>query len=479
MRRAIGFVMVLGCGVIAGGVGCGSSSDQGAPSSDAGAAIDAAGQDGAAPAQDAAPSDGGAVDSASEAGGPVTLLDTTPADGTLHVAVLSSMKLHFSGSLDAASVSATSVLLLAPNATAGFPATVAYDDATHTITITPKAALATNNTYRIATSSLKAKDGSPVANAALSFTTLYDTAIDEVGYDATGTTITAYFTYTHDANGRFGRRVTMAKGADGVFKTADDVPASYNAASFGNGSLRSINYTGAGPDATWFTSDDAIGSYTDIDTSVFGRTRTVNHATAGADGIWLNADDPVSTFYEIHFNAQGKEDTWTNFSGVGADGVPFTADDAISIRYVDTWTATSVQRVTYSGPGADGVWGTNDDVISQVTKSDLDAIGHVTALRFIDKGADGVWLTADDVTTSVWEYAFDAQGLQVKFRTHSSAGSDGIWLTADDTITSLRTYAYDANGAQSSWTGYAAGPDGVYRTADDIPGYVARFDTTL
>jgi hypothetical protein len=53
-----------------------------------------------------------------------------------------------------------------------------------------------------------------------------------------------------------------------------------------------------------------------------------------------------------------------------------------------------------------------------------------------------------------------------------------MWNTADDVIGYYSTVGYETNGQRSFNQGYQAGPDGKYKTADDVISYRSDYDTT-
>jgi hypothetical protein len=417
---------------------------------------------------------------AAEASAPVTLIQLTPADGAAHVSLVDPIKLKFSGSLKASSVTATSVQLLAPGATTPMTATVAYDDASHTITLTPKIVLYPAYVYRVVASGLQAADGAAIADAKGSFTTVYNALIDATTYDATTPTkITALSLYTEDAEGRTERSSNMAAGADGKFGTSDDVPSNWRLASYPATGDRSTFYTGAGADGVWYTADDVVGSRNEYFASApFGHVRSATYGAAGTDGTWGTADDVLTTASDILAAADGLEASWTVFSSFGADATPWTADDVVSYYFADTRTGNTVRRVYYTAAGADGAWKTADDVIGGISENVYDADGRYLALRSFSKGPDGVWLTADDVQTSLWTRTYDASGLETRFTIYSGAGTDGAWGTADDVVSSYYASTHAANGATRERASYQKGADGVWFTADDVKIYAERYDAT-
>lgn len=486
MGRPFVIALVVGGSIACFGLACTSSSSSTADAPDGAAPDDATVDAGPLAPLDAgstndgeAPADGGldAAEAGQEAGGPVSLLEVTPAAGAFHVGLLTTIALRFTGALAPGSVTTSSVVLLAPNRTVGIPAKVEYDDATHTITLTPSSALTASSLYRIKTSGLTALDAAPIPDAELSFTTVYNAPLEALVYDSTGTTVVDRTVYAQDAEGRLIRKTQMGKGPDGLLNTADDVPLSALSMSYGIGTTRTITHAGPGPDAAWFTADDVLLGYTDEDTSQFGKLRSVTRSAAGPDGIWLSADDPITSFYEVRYDAEGREESLTNSKGLGPDGAPFTSDDVVSSVIVDHWTPGTRERVSFIGAGPDTAWGTTDDVVGNVNRSDIDLLGRVTALRILSAGPDGNWLTADDVTTSVWVSDYDTKGLLVRFSTRNNPGLDGIWLTPDDVLTSHSVYGHAANGARSTAMDHGRGPDNQFGTADDPITSVTTYET--
>jgi hypothetical protein len=424
-------------------------------------------------------SDGEAPDAAADAPspdagpvvhGPVRLVEIIPADGALHVAPLTTVKLRYSGSLDASSVTNASVRLLRPNATIAMHADVTYDDATYTITLTPKTVLAIADLHRIAASGLRAADETPLPDVASSFTTVYDTTVD------TGVTTSGYLSWSclRDALGRSSRCTGVYTGTN---KINSYTTFAYKTPT-GIGTLRNVFHNDAGPDGVWYTADDGIYQYVDHDTSVFGRTRIVGYSSPGPDMIWQTADDPP-WFGESDLNAEGLESSFVQYSSPGPDRMPFTADDVIQGRSTTTWTATSARNVSYGDPGPDKIWNTSDDLVSHVTDFLRDAVGRVTATLVRDPGPDGKWLTPDDPIHWLNTNVYDAKGLLLEEREYATPGPDGVWFTADDGVYLYAASTYDVAGAMVSRSGYnSAGPDGIWFTEDDVAWELEHHDPT-
>jgi hypothetical protein len=433
-----------------------------------------------AAAIDPAPAPGPDAGSETGPGSAVVLSAIDPADTTPHVSLLTQVVLTFSGSLDGATVTGQTVRLFAPFATAPLRATVSYDDASHTVTVIPATALSANGTYRVTTSKLTGKDGTPITDVATSFATLQNAQTDDTSYDATGTKIVSRHVSTLTADGRLAKNTLMAAGPDAMLGTADDVPASYVTFDVAPPGTQTHYYSAAGPDGVWFTADDVTSNYNRTDLSVPGQSRSVYYKAAGVDGVWGTADDVVGTFGKTLFDPSGREASSIYDSGPGPDAAPYTADDLISYRFTDTWTATTNQRLQYTSPGPDGVWLTADDAIGSVNDDSVDAAGHVTAIAFKAAGPDATWLTADDVITAKWTWTYDAKGLVTRISIFAGPGPDATWGTADDVLSSAYDYTTNAaNGATTQVQSHSsAGPDGIWFTADDIISYTAHYDAT-
>src|SRR5579883_1928520 len=204
-------------------VACGGSTERTSPIV-LGTALDAA-----APQLDAGPP---------PAKQPVRIIKVTPEDAALHVAPTTKVTLLLSGQADPASVTASSVMLYAPYATAPLPATVTYDASTTTITLTPAVPLGmrdcmplepvhSDDVYRVATSALRAADGTPIDDVTTRFTILHHAFTGSTMYTGgsllSPTSDATYMSTTLDAEGRMTRVVTWSSGPDRVPHTADDV----------------------------------------------------------------------------------------------------------------------------------------------------------------------------------------------------------------------------------------------------------------
>ncbi|HYD43466.1 MAG TPA: hypothetical protein VEB43_21735 [Anaeromyxobacter sp.] len=137
-------------------------------------------------------------------------------------------------------------------------------------------------------------------------------------------------------------------------------------------------------------------------------------------------------------------------------------------------------RVHY-GPGWDGVFFTEDDEVAGYSYVEFTEAGHSLTDRWFalgtttdGRGPDQLWFTEDDVPMGWWWQHDDEQ----YGTNHSGPGADGIWVSDDDPITSWEEFA----SAYDPWDGSVlnglytdAGPDGTWRTPDDVlGGYLKR-----
>jgi hypothetical protein len=163
---------------------------------------------------------------------PPTVTVMSPANGATNVATTTTVSATFSEALNAATVT-NSTFTLAAGAT-GITATVAYNSANNTATLTPSAALAPSTTYTATltggSNGIKDVAGNPLAaNVAWSFTTgVADTTPPTVNSTtpannatgiATSTTVSAVFSEALNAATVTNTTFTLAAGATAVTAT--------------------------------------------------------------------------------------------------------------------------------------------------------------------------------------------------------------------------------------------------------------------
>lgn len=252
------------------------------------------------------------------------------------------------------------------------------------------------------------------------------------------------------------------------------------------------------------------------------RTLAVDFYAPGPDGQLLTADDPEDVRSLYTYDEGLDETSAFNWTGAGADGLWATADDFNNLNRHSTHSAAGITAQYYEYFGPDGLVGTDDDTVSPTTTFDYDAndvylgscddtscttstpgTNEETYTTSIDPGDDGVFRTADDVLAASWSRSVtDDYGVPSTYEVHllapdgtatitpgslqyyvdytvsgerivgarayKAAGPDGVWRTADDVGDTLSTYGYDADGLRTTTEVYLAGPDDLLGTADDV-----------
>jgi hypothetical protein len=206
-----------------------------------------------------------------------------------------------------------------------------------------------------------------------------------------------------------------------------------------------------GSDATPFTSDDFITSWSSVQYAASGGSHlAMGYGSRGLDGAWKTADDVVGWQW------------WEPGDGYGLFVNSYGALQSCE-RYDVTGTATGDRlNELYDDQGLASGW--SDAHLTGYYKRKLNANGgEERRERYDDAGLDGVWFTDDDVLTSVVVRHFP--------------GTNGDWDSWDQATT------YDGHGVVQScathefgegtqrWTlelRYAPGPDGTCFTGDDV-----------
>jgi hypothetical protein len=436
---------------------------------------------------------------------PPQLVSSTPAANAAGVSRLVTIQLVFDEPLDPASVTPAAFTLGCFYCSPAY-GDVTYDDSTHTITLAPLFPLDLGQSYELAIgSAIHDAAGNAFAGATIDFHTRVNTITRSIQYDPNSGMPASWTGTALDASGQ---------------------PA------------HAFGHSGAGPDATWFTSDDVISGRTEWS----GTTQT-QYGAAGTDGTFGTADDVVSSSQKTDNDALGNPIAIWAFDGdghvtslttndwqgrrlmgyawhdaAGADGQWNTADDVISRfeRYDYDARGRIVHEISMNA-GPDQRAGTTDDTVIDYFLEQYDAQGQLVRSALIDAlgrdgvagtaddgiGPDGTWFTGDDVPYAWYAKAFDATTQTGSGGTYTGPGPDGVWFTADDiayshyaqtydarrlltsvitydardAITAYSTYHYDADGLYTDLTSYATpGPDRVWQTADDHPNTHYDFD---
>lgn len=252
---------------------------------------------------------------------------------------------------------------------------------------------------------------------------------------------------------------TMGPGADGVLGTDDDVAKPQRTVQFvdkDNFIDREITYSGPGGDGKWDTPDDVIVSELRLVPGAPGEFEQIGVDQPGADGVWGTADDHVTSRRRGKRSA-GHVDELVAYGSAGPDLKFGTADDVPATRslfvYGDGVQQPKITQSDWSLPqstlsmttlrwntggqfssaaGPDGTFGTHDDAIAgRYTETRNDGT-YVQRLDNWSAGVDGTYFTSDDVVRDRGDVVctkgvYDA-------RLFSSPGPDGVWRTADDVV---------------------------------------------
>jgi len=386
---------------------------------------------------------------------PVSASAFTPADGSTKIGVHAPISIAFDGALDPASVTSAHVKLVG-NGTTLRPA-LAYDDATHTITVTPALESVTYGAhYTLSITGLVGANGLPIADAQATFATWGNGFLQA---DSLGGLQPSRDVYTYDASGRVLRIVSYDL-AD-LTSIVGDREFTYSA----DGLAVTTKTMAAGTDGVWLTGDDTV-TYTTIDTydaqgrqltreedpgQPFGALTTYTYdadgyltqsltVQSGADGVYGTSDDQQWGGIAYSYDAQGRWSTISQSNGAGADGVQFTDDD-VNDYQAYSWAADglSMRYDDYNAAGADGKFAT----------------------------------VADDQLAYYGLLTYDAHGNRIRSVTYTAASPGGPMV-----VHRYMTYTYDANDNRKTLTSFSGpGPDGTWFTADDVVSNVYTFDT--
>jgi hypothetical protein len=295
-------------------------------------------------------------------------------------------------------------------------------------------------------------------------------------------------------------------GLDGLPNTTDDVITGFQRFFYPtNSSVYSgfVAFNGAGADGVWRTADDLAAAATDsmnavIGTDGLGHQFLIPMLMAGADRVFFTADDAMSNvgydFISLNANGFGVQDV--HYASAGVDATFFTADDVVSwytVFNVDP-SGNALQAITYFGAGVDGQWFTADDVVKTATAGVVSG-GRLTHIANFGPGPDTIWFNADDTITG-WDYyvydaagrvqllithasfpfpasavstLYDAAGRPVQVASHLAIGADNLWMTGDDNVMTNTVKEWDAAGNQIRQVQYnGKGADGLWFTADDV-----------
>ncbi len=404
------------------------------------------------------------------------------------------------------------------------PATVAYDDATQTLTITPRQALPTGSRAQIELQGVRSTAADELATE-VTIPVKYNGYTGGESYDAGGD-ILFRATAERDPDDPEGSATNIyfnGPGLDGEWATADDAIASqYRTVRFAADEIRSSGAVGSGPNGLWGDADDVLNSWTRVrldaqghmleelgygsgslgpdgepftaDDVVVQRTVTARDAEGrslsditydapGPDGTWGTTDDtPAYAWDVVAYDDLGRVTRRTSFDDAGPDGIALTADDGLwgTFTYQYGPTGAVIATTRFGGPGPDGDWYTSDDVVVTLIRNVFGPDDErVRTLVYVAPGVDGDWGTGDDVLGDYTAYAPFALDLATGYSRYNDPGVDGDWFTVDDELQDRIGTGFAADGARTrNYTISGVGPDGLPFTADDVLGSLSFFDPT-
>lgn len=433
----------------------------------------------------------------------VVLTSSSPSNGALGVTRTSQVTLTFSGPLDPASVSASTVSLrcvdtysvggysdapmFSPPLPAVVAASVSYDAASRTITVAPRLPLSIKRNCVAGTPGVRDTLGRAVASS-VSFRTVANPMARTHLYSYGSGTFWAWTSNEYDAAGNVVRFMNYYgdPGPDGEWLTDDDPTRSgWTHAYDDAGNWTSGFASGApGPDLVWFTNDDVTSSMSAVALDDQGRVKQhLYFDDPGPDGLPFTGDEVASWWKDVVRSAEGDVVAERSYFAPGPDGQWFTADDPVSSYDSFTYDAPGGRLLRFtsvSDPGPDGAWLTADDVPESYYSYGYDAEGrHVTTAIGTGPGPDGIWLTGDDALTACQRGWHDDRNLPVRFAWYWP-GADKTCFTSDDELQSHRDFVHADNGSLlTEFSYYGAGPDKIPFTDDDAPSAKTWFDASL
>jgi hypothetical protein len=279
-----------------------------------------------------------------------------------------------------------------------------------------------------------------------------------------------------DANRELERADFSSKGADGLWFTSDDLPtASYNYWKYERDTegrvLKQFYYDPArDPNAPAF-SDSQIYRYK-VYSADFSNSLDVGTTAFGNDGIPLTADDTLPWPYSI-----ATDTGYDQYNQPGPDAIWFTDDDLRSGYIIETFNGSRLTEYER--------YDTNDTLVFYTEYTELSSTSYrledfllndagtfdLTGYREIDEDAYGnplytTWFSAAGDISNVSYTERNSDGLIVRESGAYSAGPDGIWKTADD-FTYYSLNEYNDEGELVMAASEYQGSDGLWDTVDD------------
>lgn len=279
-----------------------------------------------------------------------------------------------------------------------------------------------------------------------------------------------------DANNELERADFSSKGADGLWFTSDDLPtASYNYLKYERDTegrvLKQFYYDPArDPNAPAF-SDSQIYRYK-VYSADFSNSLDVGTTAFGNDDIPLTEDDTLAWPYSI-----ATDTGYDQYNQPGPDAIWFTDDDLRSGYIIETFDGSRLTEYER--------YDTNDTLVFYTEYTELSSTSYrledfllndagtfdLTGYREIDEDAYGnplytTWFSAAGDISNVSYTERNSDGLIVRESGAYSAGPDGIWKTADD-FTYYSLNEYNDEGELVMAASEYQGSDGLWDTVDD------------
>ncbi len=127
--------------------------------------------------------------------------------------------------------------------------------------------------------------------------------------------------------------------------------------------VKTTKYGGPGLDATWFTEDDEVMSYSLKSYSTNGvLVQTVRYVSPGPNTIWFDGDDAASSCTKYVYGGDNLVARTESYLDITSSGVPCTGTLYEYTQYTYDSQGRKTGAIRYLGPGLDGVWFTADDV---------------------------------------------------------------------------------------------------------------------
>lgn len=170
----------------------------------------------------------------------------------------------------------------------------------------------------------------------------------------------------------------------------------------GGREIERLFYPDAGPDETWFTPDDVVGSRKLITYDASGsEVQQIWYDGPGRDGRWLTDDDDIASYGITRYGLSGGEISYQSFGSPGPDERWFTADDlawGYTVRRPGFFGGDEVAFISYAIKQSDPDATRTERVVYYLVERESQ-VGDVTIREFFSfhaPGPDGTWFTGDD-----------------------------------------------------------------------------------